>query len=149
MYACVMRRTQTQYGPPGDGSSGGSSGCSAPSHLGRPRPVSPSGTHCLGPRTFLSCPTKVKLGNLGGAGSSASRSPNTVGGTEVAVGGRLEVTGSDGTVGKSWVEPQGGGVCIWCVLIATLCWSPERRRRRGGSQLAGLAPRECPSVWVS
>ncbi|XP_045048947.1 large proline-rich protein BAG6 isoform X12 [Desmodus rotundus] len=83
-----MRRTQTQYGPPGDGSSGGSSGCSAPSHLGRPRPVSPSGTHCLGPRTFLSCPTKVKLGNLGGAGSSASRSPNTVGGTEVAVGGR-------------------------------------------------------------
>lgn len=104
-----MRRTQTQYGPPGDG--GGSSGCSAPSHLGRPRPVSPSGTHCLGPWTFLSCPSKVKLGDLRGAGSSASRSPNIIGETEVAVVGRLEVTGSDGTVGKSGVGPR-GGVCI-------------------------------------
>lgn len=45
---------------------------------------------CLGLRTFLSCPTKVRLGNLGVAGSSASRSPNTVGETEVAVGGKLE-----------------------------------------------------------
>lgn len=64
VYACVERRTQAQYGPPGDGGRG-SSGCSAPSHPGRPRPVSPQGTHCWGPRTSSSCPTKVNLGDLG------------------------------------------------------------------------------------
>ena len=119
MHACVVGRTQAQYGPPGDGGGGGSSGCSAPSHLGRPRPVSAPGTHYLGPRTFWKSPTKVKLGGLGGAGSTASQSPKTIGETEVAVGGRLGETGSDGTVGKSGAE-LGGRVCV-CVFGVCVC----------------------------
>lgn len=112
MYACVVRRAQAQDGPPGDGG-GGSSGCSAPSHPGRPRPVWPQGTHCLGPRTSSSFPTKVKLRDLGGAGSTALRSPNTIGETEVTIGGKLGETGSDGTVGKSGAEP---GVVVWVAV---------------------------------
>jgi hypothetical protein len=135
VYACVLRYTQAQYGPPGDGSGGGSSGCSAPSHLGRPRSVLPPGTPCLGPRTFSSCPTKVNLKDLGEAGSTASRTPNTNGETEVAFGGRLE-TGSDGAVGKSGAEPQGGGVCLCVcgrVLVKLFCWNIDGRRKWGGS----------------
>ena len=122
MHACVVGRTQAQYGPPGDGGGGGSSGCSAPSHLGRPRPVSAPGTHYLGPRTFWKSPTKVKLGGLGGAGSTASQSPKTIGETEVAVGGRLGETGSDGTVGKSGAELGGRVcVCVWSVCVFGVC----------------------------
>ena len=124
MHACVVRHTQAQYGPLGDGGGGGSSECSAASHLGRPRPVSPPGTHYLGPRTFWKSPTKVNLGDLGGAGSTGSRSPNTIGETEVAVGGRLGETGSDGTVGGSrgriWVVGC-VYVCVWSVCMCLEC----------------------------
>lgn len=152
---CVRMRSTTDagaVGPAGDGGGGGGSlGCSASSHLGRPRSVSPPETYCLGPRTFSSCPTKVKLGDLGGAGSTASRSPNTIGETEVAVGGRLGETGSDGTVGKSGAEPRSGGVCVCVSLVCVGCAALLEQRGEaleGGSQLAVLAPRECRSSPV-
>lgn len=137
---------------PGDGG-GDSWGCSAASHLGRPPPVSPPGTHCLGPRTFSSCPTKVNLGDLGGAGSTASSAPDTIGETEVAFGGSLGETGSDGTVGQPGAESQGSGVCMCVYVCWAACWlsrsaGTPKEGRRGGSPLAGPAPRECPPSWV-
>lgn len=128
------RFTQAQCGPPGDGG-GGSSGWSAPSHLGRPRPVSPPRNSLLGAVDFLIVPHESKSGETGGAGSTASRSPNTIGETEVALGARLGETGSDGTVGKSGAEPQGGGLCMCLyvfgrVLVKSCCWNTDERRRR-------------------
>lgn len=67
-------------------------------------------------------PHESKSGETGGAGSTASRSPNTIGETEVALGARLGETGSDGTVGKSGAEPQGGGLCMCVCMCLAACW---------------------------
>lgn len=145
VYACVLPCTQAQYGPSGDGG-GGSSGCSAPSHLGRPCPSRPRNS-LFGAADFLVVPHESKAWGPGGAGSSASRFPNTIGETEVALRGRLEETGSDGTVGKSGAEPQGGGVCVFGVGCDALLEN-RGKTEEGGSHLASLTPRECPSSRV-
>lgn len=62
----------------------------------------------------------------------------------MAVGGRLEVTGSDGS-GEVGGGPAGWYVYLMCVGCDALL-ELRKKAEEGGSQLTGLAPRECPLI---
>lgn len=95
VYACVMRRTQTQYGPLGDGG-GGSSGCSAPSHLGRAPARLALRNSLFGAVDFLVVPHESEAWGPEGSRKFRLAISKYYRGTEVAVGGRLERAVSHG-----------------------------------------------------
>lgn len=131
MLKCVRMRSTTHAGAaqsPGRRRRRRLLGCSALSHLGRPRPLSPLGTHCLGPRTFLLCPTKVKLGTW--------REPEVPCDLQIlsrkrkwssVAGWRPEVTVPWGSRGRS----RGVVVCVLGVFGCDALLEHRRRQKRG------------------
>ncbi|KAF7472989.1 Hypothetical predicted protein [Marmota monax] len=99
----------------------------APAHLH-------PGSSLPGAADYLIVPHKSKLWGPGGAESTASRAPNTIGETEVAFGSRLGETGSDGTGGSRGRSHRVVGcvcICVWPRVGCAALLEHRGRRKRG------------------